>query len=318
MDVSIVIVNWNTKTLLADCLESIYEQTDGVEFEVIVVDNGSSDNSALMVGQRFPEVVLIKNEQNIGYAAANNKGIDIATGRYVLVLNSDIVIVDNAIAETVEFADIHSGAAVVSCKVCNPDNSVQATCFMYPSLLNMILADTYLNRIFKNNKFFGRERMTWFKWDYSFELDVVAGCFMLVRREAIEQVGLMDESFFMYSEETDWCYRFGEANWEVVYTPHTKIIHLGGQSSRQNAPQMILQLRGSVLQFLKKHSSWLEYRLACVLVWVFFVTRIPVWSVVYFLKIKSRAIAQIYVLAYVTGLKKMLTSGALALCCKRN
>jgi GT2 family glycosyltransferase len=207
-EVSVVVVNWNTQDILRDCLKSIYEQAGEIDLEVIVIDNASTDGSVEMVKKDFPQVTLIENSQNRGFAAANNQGIDISKGRYVLLLNSDTVVLDNAIAKTVAFADSHPKAAIVGCRVLNPDQTLQPTCFMFPSILNMLLSSTYLYKIFPKSKFFGREQMTW--WDRSDvrEVDVVTGCFMLIRRKAIQQVGTMDEQFFMYGEETDWCYRW--------------------------------------------------------------------------------------------------------------
>lgn len=277
MDVSIIIVNWNTREIICDCLKSIYDQTNKLDYEVIVVDNASSDDSVEVIKQAYPQVILIENPENRGFAAANNQGMAIAKGRYVLLLNSDTIILDNAIAKTLEFAKIRSDAAVIGCRVLNPDKTLQLTCFMFPSILNMILSTTYLYKIFPNNKFFGRERMSW--WDRSDdrEVDVVTGCFMLVRREAIEQVGLMDERFFMYGEETDWCWRFKQAGWKIMFMPSGYIIHLGGQSSKSVREDMLLQLRMSILHFIKKHHNWMYYRLACFLTGLFCIVRIPIW-----------------------------------------
>jgi GT2 family glycosyltransferase len=139
MDVTIIIVNWNTEKYLRDCLKSLYFQTAGVDFEVIVIDNASSDNSTDMVNNEFPGVVLIKNSENKGFAAANNQGIAITKGRYILLINSDTLIQDNAIEKVVKFSDSYDKAAVVACKILNPDKSLQPNCFMFPSILNLFL-----------------------------------------------------------------------------------------------------------------------------------------------------------------------------------
>jgi GT2 family glycosyltransferase len=279
LDVSIIIVNWNTKDLLQNCLRSTLEQAGDVDYEIVVVDNASSDGSAEMVKQIFPQVKLIENTENHGFAAANNQGMAIAQGRYVLLLNSDTVILDNAIAKTVAFADDHPDAAVVGCRVLNPDRTLQPTCFMFPSLLNMLLSTIYLNKLFSKSRFFGRERMTWWHRNDEREVDVVTGCFMLVRQEAIKQVGMMDERFFIYGEETDWCYRLKQAGWRILFTPNAHIIHLGGASSKQIKSEMVLQLRASILLFFKKHKGRFSYGLACLLVGLFFLLRISFWLV---------------------------------------
>ncbi len=277
MDVSVIIVNWNTRDMLRDCLRSVYEQTKQIGFEVVVIDNASQDGSVNMVRREFPAVVLITNSENRGFAAANNQGMEVARGRYVLLLNSDTLVLDDALAATVRFADAHPGAAVVGCRVLNPDRSLQPTCFLYPSLLNMVLSSTYLYKLWPRSRFLGRERMTW--WDRSDvrDVDVVTGCYMLVRREAIDKVGVMDDHYFVYGEETDWCYRFKAAGWRVLFTPEAQIVHFGGGSSRRVAYQMKLQLYGSILRFMRKHRHRVVYSLACLLCASFFLIRVPYW-----------------------------------------
>ena len=273
-------MNWNTRDILRDCLASIYEQIHGIESEVIVIDNASSDGSVQMVKTEFPQVVLIENTENRGFAAANNQGMRIAKGRYLLLLNSDTVVLDRAIQKTIAFADQHPQAAVVGCKVLNPDHSLQPSCFMFPSLLNLFLSATYLYKIFPKSRFFGRERMTWWQRDDVRQVDVVTGCFMLVRREAIDQIGLMDEDFFMYAEETDWCYRFKQAGWQNLFYPDAQIIHLGGQSSKQVKVEMTIQLRRAILQFIKKNYGKVHFYLGRLLIIMFFLIRIPFWLIV--------------------------------------
>jgi len=277
LDVSVVIVNWNTRDVLRDCLASVYTNTKNIRFEVIVIDNASSDGSAEMVRGEFPHVILLMNPRNLGFATANNQGMSVANGRYVLLLNSDTILLDNAIEKTMAFADSHAQAGIVGCRVLNPDKSLQPTCFMFPSVLNMFLWATYLSKVFATSRFFGRERMIWWHRDDVREVDVATGCFMLVRSQAIEQVGLLDERFFMYGEETDWCCRFKKAGWRILFTPDAEIIHLGGASTRQMSSEMFLQYVKSMLLLFKKHKSWFSYRFACVLLALCFSLRAPFW-----------------------------------------
>lgn len=307
MDVSIIIVNWNTRDILKECLQSVYQQTEGVDFEVIVIDNASDDDSVAMIKSDFPQVVLIENKENKGFATANNQGMAVAKGRYCLLLNSDTVVLDNAITKTVEFADHQDKTAVVGCRVLNPDKTLQPTCFMFPSLLNMFLSSTYLYKLFRRSKFFGRERLTWWQRDDVRQVDVVTGCFMLVSRQAIDQVGMMDESFFMYGEETDWCYRFKKAGWNVLFTPGAEIIHLGGQSSAKVRGEMVVQLRIGILQFMKKHYNGLVHALASLLVALFFLLRLPAWLLIALLNGRCRQTALVRARAYWSGLFKVLS-----------
>ncbi len=305
-EVSVVVVNWNTQDILRDCLRSIYEQCGEIELEVIVIDNASTDSSVEMVKKDFPQVTLIENPQNRGFAAANNQGIAVSKGRYVLLLNSDTVVLDNAIAKTVAFADNHPEAAVVGCRVLNPDRTLQPTCFMFPSILNMLLSSTYLYKLFPKNKFFGRERMTWWDRNDIREVDVVTGCFMLVRQNAIKEVGSMDEQFFMYGEETDWCYRFKQAGWKILFAPCAEIIHLGGQSAQKMATFMVVQIRKSILRFMKKHHGPIIYRIACVLTVIFLAVRLPIWSVIALFQRAQNGEAAIKKRAYFSSIANIL------------
>lgn len=305
MDVSIIIVNWNTRAILKDCLNSIYEQTRGIKFEVIVVDNASRDGSAEMVEKEFPRVVLIENSENKGFAAANNLGMAIAQGRYVLLLNSDTLVLDETIDKVVSFTDNNPDVAVVGCRVLNPDGTLQPTCFMFPSIINMLFSSSYLYKLFPRSRIFGRERMTWWDRKDIREVDVVTGCFMLVRRKAIDEVGMMDERFFIYGEETDWCYRFKKAGWKVMFAPVGEIIHLGGQSTSKVQVEMLVQLRLSILKFISKHHGWLKHKIACFLTTLFFALRVPIWLIVSVFGCKNRGQAVVKLLAYISGMRQI-------------
>ena len=305
VDVSIVIVNWNTRDILRDCLRTVYEQTSGVTFEVIVIDNASSDGSVEMIRGEFPQAVLIANENNRGFAAANNQGMEIAKGRYVLLLNSDTLVLDGAIQKTVSFADGRPEVGVLGCRVLNQDRTLQRTCFMFPSVLNLLLFATYTNKLFRRSRFFGRERMSWWNRDDERDVEVVTGCFMLVRHKAIDEVGLMDDGFFMYGEETDWCFRFRKAGWGVLFTPCAQIVHLGGASSRRAAGEMTLQLKAGILQFMDKHGTRLEYACACLLMGAFLALRIPFWVVRAAVCPRDRRRSWSYACAYGRGLARL-------------
>jgi len=274
-DVSVVVVSWNTRGLLRNCLGSILSCAGGVPFEIIVIDNASSDGSADMVAADFPTAKIIRNVRNRGFAAANNQGLRVARGRYVLLLNPDTLILNGAIAETVRFADAHPDAAVVGCHTLCGDGRLQYNCFLFPSLVNLFLSLTRLNRLYPRNRFFGRERMTWWDYDTPRIVDVVAGCFMLVRRRAIDDVGLMDESYFMYSEETDWCWRFRRNGWKTMYTPDATIVHFREGSTSQCAAYMQILHRRSLLLFLERKSGTATRWVANALFTVAAIVRLP-------------------------------------------
>ena len=277
MDVSIIVVAWNVRELLGNCLRSVYEQTKGIEYEVIYVDNGSVDGSVEMVRKEFPQTRIIENQDNKGFIRANNQGIEIATGRYVLLLNSDTIVLENAIARTAQFADAHPEAAVVGCRVLNPDGSLQDNCFRFYSTSNMILDVLWLSRAFPRNKWFGRKAYGGWDYDSVREVDVVVGCFSLVRVKAIQQVGVMDERFFVYGDDIDWCYRFTKAGWKVLFAPVGQIVHYGGQTTRKEAGRFSLQLHGAVLINVKTHYSFLTFMGCRLLTACYLLMRVPYW-----------------------------------------
>lgn len=278
IDVTVIIVSWNTRDILKDCLVSVYKQTKDIIFEVIVVDNASTDGSALMVQNDFPQVILIDNSENRGFAAANNQGMHIAKGRYVLLLNSDTVILGGAIQKTLRFADHHPKVAVVG--ICNNDGNGKLikNCFQFASVQNLLISTVGFHRIFPMSRLFGRERMTWWNFQSVREVDAVAGCYMLVRRKAIGSVGMMDERFFMYGEEMDWCWRFKLAGWKTLYYPDAQIIHYGGMSAVQNPMGMRLEQQKSFLYFIEKRQGQSARLFARFLLTVSAIVRIGYWG----------------------------------------
>lgn len=299
LDLTIIIVAWNVRHYVEQCLDSVFKGTNGITFEVIYVDNGSTDGTVEWVKNKYPEVIIIQNSQNLGFIKSNNQAIRIARGRYVLLLNSDTIVLDNAVAKAVKFADSNPSAAVIGCKVLNPDKSLQRSCFMHVSLLNLFLAATYLYKLFPKSRFFGRERMTWWNFEKSRQVDVVVGCFSLVRKTAIEQVGLMDEYFFVYGDDIDWCYRFKQSGWHVMYTPDPQIIHYGGQTTKVLSNPFTLQLYGAQLQYFSK---WHPKQLfvARILTFLYFSFRVPVMIS---LALFSRSNRRIFLLRASTYLK---------------
>lgn len=262
LDVSVVIVSWNTREVLRGCLQSIFDQTQDAAFEIYVIDNNSHDGSADMVRAEFPTVRLIANAQNRGFAAGCNQGIREASGRYLLLLNPDTIVLDDAISRCVRYADLHADIGVVGCQVLENEHRIQRTGFTFPTPWNEFLALSGLSRLFPHSHLFGRPEIGWWDRKSEYDVDVVAGMFMLVRRKAVAQVGLLDESFFVYSEETDWCYRFAQAGWRRVFTPHARIIHLDGgdKSTSQVSIKMFVQMQKSSLIYHRKNAgpaAWL-------------------------------------------------------------
>jgi GT2 family glycosyltransferase len=281
VDVSVVIVNWNTRDVLRACLCSIFEQTREVSFETFIIDNASRDGSADMVRAEFPAVNLIANPDNRGFAAANNQGIRAASGRYVLLLNPDTIILDAAICRCVRYADAHPDVGVIGCQVLEDDQRIQRTGFSFPNPWNLFLIHSGLSKAFPRSRLFGKPELGWWERDTEQDLDVVSGMFMLVRREAIEQVGVLDEAYFVYGEETDWCYRFARAGWRRVFTPCARIVHLdgGGKSTSQVNVKMFVQLQKSTMIYLRKNLGYTSWLLAKVIYIVSNAVRAVAWFI---------------------------------------
>ena len=279
--VSVVIVNWNTCDLLKNCLDSVYAQTAPDLLEVIVVDNGSADDSCQMVQQSFPQVNLIGNKTNLGFARANNQGFEIAQGRYLLMLNSDTVILDNAIEKTVHFADRHPNAAAVGCKLLYPDGTFQSSSFRFPSLLGLFLTSTYISQIFRNNSILNWDRYGCRDWPAFTEVDCVMGSFMLIRRSAIDQLGPLDADYFMFGEETDFCCRAKKAGLKVLYYPHAHIIHVhsGSQKTWADRAWAYSANQRGIIFFLCKWRHAAAGYIANLLIVLFMIPRIIAWSI---------------------------------------
>lgn len=298
IDVSVIVVAWNVKKLLDECLESVFAQTSGINFEVIYVDNNSLDGSTAMVKEKYPAVTIIQNSQNLGFIKANNQGIRIAKGRYVLLLNSDTLVLDNAIEKIVRFADKHPEAAVVGGKVLNPNRTLQRNCLAIPSVLHIFFAATWLYKIAPR---IAGERLDWWNYDEVREVDAIVGCFSLVRRTAFEQVGLMDEDYFVYTDDTDWCYRFKIAGWKILFTPEPQIIHYGAQTTKKAADKFVLQLHGSQLQFMQKYAGSIGFFLSRILTAFYFFVRIPYWLLYGIMKPIDRKRAFVTLVTYAKG-----------------
>ena len=265
IDVSVSIANFNQRSLLEQCLRSIFETSEELSLEVFVVDNASRDGSVDMVREAFPDVQLIVNEQNRGYATANNQAIERSEGRYVLVLNNDTVVLPNAIPAMVAFLDEHPQVGMLGPRVLNPDGTLQRSCSTFPSLWRLTSRALYIDKLLPGNRMTGTLSMSHWEYDSIRGVDVISGCCMLVRKDVISKVGLMDERFFFYAEEADWCYRARQNGWEVCFLPEAEIIHYGGRSTEDCTGEMHTQYFRSRLQYYEKHFGQLGYLTARLL-----------------------------------------------------
>jgi GT2 family glycosyltransferase len=278
VDVSVVIVSYNTLALTRACLRTVYEQTKGT-IEVIVVDNASADGSVEMIAREFPRVRLVANPDNRGFAAANNQGFTLALGRYVLLLNSDTEVLDGAIDRTVAFADLHPEAGVVGCRAVYGDGSPQSTAFRFLRLGEVAANALVPKRLMTRSRWLGRARYVGVDLGRVQSVEAVAGCFMLVRREVIERVGPLDEAFFMYGEEAEWCYRIRKAGWQIYYFPGATIVHLEGASGKPRSARTILAVAKGQLLFLQRTRGSAAAYVANMLMLARDLPRAAVWAV---------------------------------------
>jgi N-acetylglucosaminyl-diphospho-decaprenol L-rhamnosyltransferase len=254
LDLSVVIVSYNTRELLRRCLASLERSEELGSHEVYVVDNASVDGSPAMVKGEFPQVRLVCSAVNGGYAYGNNLALRQARGRRILLLNPDTEVKPTAIAEMVRYLDAHPKAAAVGPKLVRPDGTLDlAARRSIPTPAVAFYRLSGLSRVFPHSQRFGRYNLTYLDPDQESEVDVLAGAFMLLRREAIEEVGLLDERFFMYGEDMDWAYRVARRGWRILYNPRVTVLHHKGASSRQHSHRMTWEFYRSMHLFYHKH-----------------------------------------------------------------
>lgn len=249
LELSIIIVNWNTRELVKNCLESIFNTTRDFPVRAIVVDNASIDGSPQMIRSRFPMVHLVENQENAGFARASNQGIKLAETKYILLLNPDTVVLPGALNSLVDFMDTHPQAGAAGSMVLNPDGSLQTSCYVSPTLHREFIRLFHLEGIFPKSTY----RMDSWDKDLPRAVDIIQGDCLLLRKTALDQVGTLDESFFIYSEDVDICRRLQQASWEIYWVPQAQLIHHGGQSTRQVAAEMFLKLHQGKTMYFRKH-----------------------------------------------------------------
>ena len=233
MDLSVVIVSYNVSSFLDQALATLADSARGCEYEVFVVDNASTDDSVEMVRRKYPGAIVIANRDNRGFASANNQALERAKGKYILLLNPDTVLSSDTIRVMTGFLDSHPEAGGAGCKVINPDGSLQLACRRgFPSPGVAFFKMVGLSSLFPKSKTFGAYNLTYLDPEAIAEVDAISGAFMMLRKEALERVGFLDETFFMYGEDLDLCFRIKQDGWKIYYVPNTEIIHFKGESSK--------------------------------------------------------------------------------------
>jgi GT2 family glycosyltransferase len=254
--ISVIIVSWNAKAYLDRCLQTLHEHAPGYPMEVLVVDNDSSDGSPEMVAEKYPQVRLIPTGANLGFAKANNVGLRQSRGRYLALINSDVEVLADCIHRLVEYCEGRPEVGMVGPRVIGADGKLQRSCRGFPTVWNMFCRAFALDAIFPKRPWFTGYLLQHWSQECEREVDILSGCFWLARRQAVEQVGLLDESFFMYGEDMDWCKRFWLGGWKLVFVPSAQSIHYGGASSSNAPVRFYIEKQRADLQYWRKHHRW--------------------------------------------------------------
>ena len=276
-DLSIVVISYSTIEMTRECLASIARFSGDLSVQTIVVDNNSLDGSVSMIKSEFPEIVLIENLENKGFAAANNQGFARCRGKYVLLLNSDTVILGSVLKDSVDFLSSHPDVGAMGCQVLNPDHSIQRTCSGFPTLFRLFIMTLALDRI-RGLKFLDSYLMRWWSRDNEREVGVISGCYLMIRKEVLAEVGLLDERFFFFGEETDWCRRIREAGWKLNFAPVGKIIHYGGGSVKKLNYNRDVMLTAATVRLHRKHGGNIAAISAYLILMLFNLSRAVVWG----------------------------------------
>lgn len=276
MDLSIIIVNYNTREMTLACLASVFAGLGDLSAEVIVVDNASTDGSADAISAAFPRAKVIRSARNLGFAAGNNLALPMALGRNVLLLNSDTLVLGGVLPASVAYMDATPAVGAMGCRVLNTDLSMQVTCSRFPTLLNLVLLTTGAERL-GWPAFLDRYRMT--RWDRRSEreVEVISGCYLMVRREAMADVGPLDDGFFFYGEETDWCRRLARAGWSLRFAPVGEIVHHGSASARKLSHRRDLLLTQGLVRLHRKHGGRIAAAAAWSILYAFNLSRAAYW-----------------------------------------
>lgn len=253
-DVSVILVNFKTPELTFKAIESVYLSITQYSYEIILVDNYSCDGIVELVKSSFPDIRIIENVDNVGYSKANNQGMQIAMGLYILLLNSDTVIQPDTLETMISFMDAHPTVGASGCKVVLPNGELDKACRRgFPTPSASFYYAFGFSKLFPNVPRFNQYQLGYLDPDESYPVDCLVGAFMMVRREVIDQVGGLDEEFFMYGEDIDWCYRIKQAGWEIYYYPKTSITHYKGASSRRKPFKIVYEFHRAMWLFHRKH-----------------------------------------------------------------
>ena len=256
--VTIVIVSYNTRDILRNCLEALFENSEGIDMEVFVVDNNSADDSAAMVRRDFPSIRLIANNKNLGFAAANNQAFALASGRYIVLLNPDAYIRPASIEHCLAFMERTPQCGLAGGKIISPEGRLEPSARRFPSALSKLLTLSGLSGKFPHSPILNHHEFGGFAHDHPLEVDWVPGTFTIIRKEMLDAIGAFDERFYIYYEETDLCLRAKKAGWKIFFIPDAEVMHIGGACSKTRKDKAFDNKAAQVLTF-RMRSEWLYY-----------------------------------------------------------
>lgn len=252
-DISVIVVTWNAKDYTLECLESLQRQSNGLTVEVIVVDNASGDGTPQAIAEKFPRVRLICNSENRGFARANNQGMEVSRGRYLYLINSDVVVPDDCLSLLLSYMEAHPDIGLLGPKMLTPAGEVGYSVMRFPTAWNTLCCALGFDSLFKRSNSLGGFMMKGFPYDHTEDVEVLTGWFWVVRRSALEKVGGLDEQFFMYGEDIEWSHRFHNGGWRVVYYADAEALHYGGASSKNAPARFYVEMRRANLQYHRKY-----------------------------------------------------------------
>jgi len=256
IDLSIIVVNFNVKEFLKNLLDSIKKASQNFSLEIIVVDNASDDGSVEMIKDKFPEIILIENKSNLGFGKANNQGLKIAKGKFILLINPDTLVAEDTFVKMIDFFNANPDTGMAGCKILNPDGTLQLACRRsFPGPWTAFTKVTGLSTLFPKSKLFAKYNLTYLDENQTYEVDAISGSFMMLRKEVYEKVGGFDEQFFMYGEDLDLCYRIQKAGYKIYYVHTTQIIHYKGESTKRSSLDETKIFYQAMHLFVKKHLS---------------------------------------------------------------
>ena len=309
--ISLVIVTWNGKKYALECLDSLRAIKSSLKLEIIVVDNASTDGTPEAIAEGYPEVKLIRNDANLGFAKANNIGIAATTGDYVCLVNSDVVVPPGCLETMTAYMENHPDIGLLGPKMLSPTGGIGQSVMRLPTVWNCFCSALGLHAVCPDSKHFGGFLMNGYKYDAIDDVEVLTGWFWMVPRAALTQVGGLDEQFFMYGEDIDWSYRFLQAGWRVVFYPDAEALHYGAASSGQAPTRFYVEMRRANLQYFRKHHGRIGGLGYLLTTWVHEIFRVLGYGVLFCFNRYKRADAAFKVSRSLSCIKWLTGTGIL-------